>query len=230
MCGRFTLTVIEDLEPFFELDERPDLVPRYNIAPSQEIAVVRESREGRRTLSLMRWGLTPGPGAVARSNLTINARAETVERKPMFRESFRSRRCLVPADGFYEWKKTPSGKQPFHIRLAKRGLFAMAGLWETQGEPSETSRPACAIVTTDANAVVAPIHDRMPVILPPESFALWLDRETPDPVLKSLCRPLPPQVLEAVEVGRFVNSAFNDSPRCLEPPDASAMLRQKRLF
>ncbi len=219
MCGRYMLTVSgEVLARLFELDTAPELAPRYNIAPTQPAPVVR-SREGSRELRELRWGLVPrwarDPSMGAR---LINARAETAAAKPSFREAFRSRRCLVPANGFFEWQKLPGGKQPWLVRFADRRPFALAGLWERWTPPEGTPLETFTILTTEPNAVVAPLHGRMPVILPPEAWDPWLDPALRDPGrLAPLLRPCPPEGMETFPVSRLVNSPANDSPECAEP-------------
>ena len=225
MCGRFTLTTPEELiAEVFALDEMPKLSARYNIAPSQPVAAIAEP-QGRRALQLQRWGML-APGEAERDDaLLINARAETVATKALFRESFRARRCLIPADGFYEWRKAGSRREPFHIRLRGRAPFAFAGLWrEEKDRVEEQSLRTCVIVTTEPNAVTAPIHDRMPVILKPDAYAAWLDaRKTDAGELQSLLRPFPAELMEAVRVGTYVNGASAEGPRCLEPERQSSL-------
>ncbi len=184
MCGRFTLTSplsalvevfdVDDVAPECEASARP----RYNIPPTEPILVLRQ--EGaRRRFDMMRWGLVPSWEKEVKSGpLRINARAESVAQKPSFREAFRRRRCLVPADGFFEWEKSPSGKQPFYIRAADARPIAFAGLWESWGRGPE-ALSSVSIITTDANARVRPLHDRMPVILDADAQALWLDPAHP---------------------------------------------------
>lgn len=221
MCGRYTLSSPTDLlADLLELDSVPDLAPRYNIAPTQEAAVVRVTGEtGARTLDLLRWGLIPfwskDPGI---GNRMINARAETVGEKPAYRTSFKRKRCLVPADGFYEWQATGGPKQPFYFRFEGGGPFAMAGLWDRwekgEGDPIETF----TILTTEPNEVVAPVHRRMPVILDRETMAIWLDPAIEDAErLTPLLGPFPAAGMEGFPVSTFVNSPGNDTPRCIEP-------------
>lgn len=221
MCGRYTLSSPTDLlADLLELDSVPDLAPRYNIAPTQEAAVVRVTGEtGARTLDLLRWGLIPfwskDPGI---GNRMINARAETVGEKPAYRTSFKRKRCLVPADGFYEWQATGGPKQPFYFRFEGGGPFALAGLWDRwekgEGDPIETF----TILTTEPNEVVAPVHRRMPVILDREAMAIWLDPAIEDAErLTPLLGPFPAAGMEGFPVSTFVNSPGNDTPRCIEP-------------
>jgi putative SOS response-associated peptidase YedK len=194
-----------------------DLLPRYNIAPSQPVVAVRLAEEGRHAIAWLRWGLVPSwakDPSIGHS--LINARAETVAEKPAFRGAFKSRRCLIPASGFYEWQAAGGKqKQPHFIRMLDGRPFALAGLWECwrvgEGEPVET----CAILTTEANAVVGPIHQRMPVIVAQDAFGSWLDPHTPPPELHALLRTYRAEEMTAVPVGRFVNNPRNEGPRCL---------------
>ena len=214
MCGRFSLTASgEDLAEAFGLDDPPEVTPRYNIAPSQPVLVVRREH-GRARAASLRWGL-PGGGPDG-PGLLINARSETASTRQAFRESFKTRRCLVPADGFYEWKRARDGSDPFHLRRRDQRLFAFAGLWSPL-PPGGAESGACVILTTEANALVAPIHDRMPVILPPEACALWLDEAATGDALEGVLRPLPADVLEARAVSPDVNSATQDGPQCQAP-------------
>lgn len=217
MCGRYILTVSgEVLARLFGLDEVPELVPRYNIAPTQRVPVVR-AVGGRRRLDSLRWGLVPHWAAEPSvGHRLVNARAETAATKPSFRSAFRSRRCLVPANGFYEWQATPSGKQPWLIRLSGGRPFAMAGLWE-RWSGGDGDLETFTILTTSPNEVVAPLHGRMPVILPPEAWERWLDPEYRAPeALQALLGPFPAAEMEAHPVSRLVNDPANDSPACLE--------------
>ena len=237
MCGRFTLSASpEVLVAELGLDEPPPpLEPHFNVAPSQQVAAVRRAPEGGRRLQLLRWGLIPGwaqdPSVGYR---LINARAETAAEKPAFRAAFKRRRCLVVADGFYEWQARGRGrpKQPFLIRRRDARPFAFAGLWEhwrpKEGEPIES----CTIVTTAANTLVADLHDRMPVILDPADYDLWLDPQEQDAErLRGLLRPCPDAWLECYPVGRFVNDPRTDDPRCIErveaEPDLLSLLRRR---
>lgn len=218
MCGRFTLaTPVEELaEEFGLVRPLPDLRPSYNVAPTQEVAVVRASGEGRR-LEMLRWGLIPAwaddPGIGSRM---INARSETVAEKPSFKRAFKARRCLIPADGFYEWQKTNGGKQPHYVRMKNGSPFAFAGLWERWSGDEEEVR-SCTILTTGANELVSEIHQRMPVILPSEDYELWLDPDVNEPdLLLPLLAPYPVEDMEAYPVSRRVNSPSNDEPGCVE--------------
>lgn len=218
MCGRYTLAT-----PLGELVEQfgfggplPDLRPSYNVAPTQEVATVIENDEGRR-LEMSRWGLIPAwaddPGIGARM---INARSETVAEKPSFKKAFKQRRCLIPTDGFYEWRKENGGKQPYYIRTKSGRPFAFAGLWESWSRNGEGIQ-SCTILTTGANDFLQEIHHRMPVILPPEDYDLWLDPEVREPdQLLPLLAPYPGEDMEAYPVSRRVNSPSNNEPGCIE--------------
>jgi putative SOS response-associated peptidase YedK len=228
MCGRFTLkTPATVLKEMFGVSELPGFRARYNIAPTQEAATVR-IHDGAAEWLPMRWGLIP---VWARDptigNRLINARAETLTEKPAFREAFAQRRCLVPADGFYEWERIANGrKQPWHLSLADDRPFAFAGLWERWHAPSGWLL-SFSIVTTEPNSVIAPIHDRMPAILLPESFDRWLDGTAVAKDLAPLLRPVDPELMRSRAVSALVNSPANDDPRCLEPV---AAVRPGNLF
>jgi len=218
MCGRYTLrTPVETLaEEFGISDPLPEIPTRYNIAPTQEVAAVLEEDEERK-LEMLRWGLIPSwADDPAVGNRMINARSETAAEKPSFRTAFRKRRCLILADGFYEWQKTNGGKQPYYIRMKNGSPFAFAGLWESWDKYGGEIR-SCTILTTDANEMVREVHHRMPVILPPETYDLWLDPDMweTEPLL-DLLRPYPDDGMEAYPVSRFVNSPSNDDERCVE--------------
>ncbi len=190
--------------------------PSYNVAPTQEVATVVESGEGRR-LEMSRWGLilawADDPGIGARM---ISARSETVAEKPSFKKAFKQRRCLIPTDGFYEWRKENGGKQPYYIRTKSGRPFAFAGLWESWSRNGEGIQ-SCTILTTGTNDFLQEIHHRMPVILSPEVYDLWLDPEVREPdQLLSLLAPYPGEDMEACPVSRRVNSPSNDEPGCVE--------------
>lgn len=219
MCGRYTLASPETwIREEFELDELPaDYHPRYNIAPTQLVLAVIE-RDGVRRAGWLRWGLVPSWAKdPAIGNRMINARAETVHEKPSFRSAFARRRCLIIADGYYEWQKRPDRKVPHWIHRPDRRPFAMAGLWE-RWNPPDGGEPlhSCTIITTEANDFVRPIHDRMTVILSPEERRIWLDPEADPDTLRSLLRPWEGDDLTAHEVSTLVNSPRNDSPECIE--------------
>ncbi len=219
MCGRFTLAVpAEQVAAQFQLPTAPELAPRYNIAPTQQIAVVRAG-DADRTLSMMRWGLVPSwAKELSIGARMINARAETAAEKPAFRSAMKQRRCLIPADGFYEWQAQPGGKQPFHIRMADGRPFAFAGLWEQWRTPEGQWLETCTILTTSANELMRQLHDRMPVIIPPEQYALWLDPALHDTEpLQELLTPYPAEEMTARPVSKAVNKVGNDDPSLLAP-------------
>jgi len=224
MCGRFTLTTPgEALAEAFGLDEPPDVPPRYNIAPTQPVAAVRRIPAGApRSVSLLRWGLVPAWSREPRSrNPLINARAETLVEKPAFREAFERRRCLIPADGFYEWRHAGGEREAFLVRRADNRPFAFAGLWELPTERDPGVLGTCTIITTEPNEALREIHDRMPVILDPDDWNRWLD---PDlrrvSVLRPLLRPCPAEMLTLTRVGPAVNNAANETPACAQPLSA----------
>ena len=217
MGGRALLTVSEDdLERTFGYPAPAGYRPRYNIAPSQSLLALRDSG-GERRLDLLSWGLVP---AWAKADTPvrpmINARAETIATKPMFRTAFARQRCLVVIDGFYEWQASPGGKRPHLIRLRDRAPFTLAGIWE-RWEGGEAPLESCAIVTTAASESISALYDRMPVIVPPADRAAWLHPDATRGELESLLRPYPEDDLEYHEVSTLVNSPANDVPECLDP-------------
>lgn len=218
MCGRFVINIPLDLFlKFFGLKEAPELPPRFNIAPTQSVPVIREAADGSRYLSLARWGLIT-PWSKEADDGLINARSETVNEKPSFRQAFRQRRCIIPASGFYEWRKGEGGKIPYCIRMTDGSPMPFAGIWESWKSPQGDVLESCAILTTAANRTVASIHDRMPVILHPEEFGLWLDRQVHDAEqLQPLFSSYPADRIEAFPVSTLVNSPVHDSPECIEP-------------
>jgi putative SOS response-associated peptidase YedK len=221
MCGRFTLTTTPDeVARHFELGEVPQLAPRFNVAPGQAIATISLASDGgRRVLALRRWGLIPAWAKDPRiGSRMINARFETAAEKPSFRSAFRKRRCLVPADGFYEWAARPgAAKQPYHIALPGRRCFAIAGLWESWRDPAGASLESCTLLTTSANPKLRAVHDRMPVILDPADYAAWLDPQLGDPArLSRIALAAPAEALELHAVGRRVNDPRFDDAACLE--------------
>jgi putative SOS response-associated peptidase YedK len=217
MCGRYALYADpKTLVARFELPRTPDLLRCYNIAPSQEVPAIRRSQEGRRELTLLRWGLVPHwAQAETTGHSLINARAETVASKPAFRSAFRRRRCLIPADGFYEWNKAGRTRQPYFIRI-KDGLpLAFAGLWEEWRDP-DGQAGSCAIIVTRANALVQPIHDRMPVILEPRAYGQWLSTDITDAEdLTQLLVPFPRENMKAYPVDRWVDNPQNEGAACV---------------
>jgi putative SOS response-associated peptidase YedK len=220
MCGRYTLSQPGDvLAEAFGLETAFGLTPRYNIAPTQEVAVVRVTSAGeKRSLALLRWGLVPAWAKdPSLGNRLINARGETVGEKPAFRNSFRRQRCLVLADGFYEWQKLAGRKQPHYFRLQDGRPFAIAGLWARWQQGEQEAIESCTLLTTEANPVVADVHGRMPVILGPEHYDAWLDPGTfRADQLQALLEPYSGTDLEAFPVSTLVNSPANDLPACVE--------------
>ena len=220
MCGRFSNKLSwREIVSFYRLTLAPDntaYAPRYNVAPSQSIPVLR-TVDGERELVVMRWGLIPHWAKdPAIGNKLINARAETVAEKPSFRSAFRRRRCLIPASGFYEWQKTTGGtRQPWYIRLASGEPLSLAGLWEQWQPPGGDRIESCTIITTAANELLAPIHHRMPVILSAADHDAWLDPAAPSP--GALLRSYEAEKMTAYPIGRLVNDPRNDDPACIEP-------------
>jgi len=215
MCGRYALHANPQVIALqFGLASMPEVKPRYNIAPTAEVLIVRAG-EGATQAAFVRWGLVPrwasDPAIGAKLN---NARAESVAEKPSFREAFRKRRCLIPASGFFEWKPEAGRKQPYYIHPARGELFALAGLWEAWHGPEDVLE-TCAVVTTDANAVMQPIHDRMPVIVAQCDYARWLDCAIGADV-RDLLRPCDPDAIRVRRVSRAVNNARNESDRLIE--------------
>jgi putative SOS response-associated peptidase YedK len=222
MCARYVITSPADaVRALFGYDELPNFPPRYNVAPTQPIPIVR-LLDGKRSYALVRWGFLPAWVKDPRSfSLLINARGESVLDKPAFRNAMRRRRCLIPADGFYEWADgTP--RRPYFVRPKAGGPIAFAGLWETWTGPNGEEVDTAAIVTTPANRLLAAIHDRMPVIVAPEAFNLWLDCATVDATTAAaLMTPPADALLECYEVSNAVNRAANDSPELIAPAPAS---------
>ena len=226
MCGRFNLTspkAIEERFGFLDWHEKR-IEPRFNIAPSQEILMIqRPAGQERAIAQLAKWGFAPfwAPPGPGKRPPPINARAETLSRSPMFREALSHGRCLIPANGFYEWQTQPGTgtRMPLHIRLASGALFAFAGLW-TPGPGG--GRPTATIITCGPNSLMAAIHTRMPVILRPQDEAVWLDPTVTEPeVLTRLLRPYAPEAMEAYPVSARVNAFQNDGPDLIEPATTS---------
>jgi putative SOS response-associated peptidase YedK len=230
MCGRFTLrspaSVIAEQFSVFEI---PDLHARFNIAPSQQVPVVRQTNPDTRTLSMLKWGLVPSWAKDTKTgNSLTNARSETVASKPAFRSAFKKRRCLIVADGFYEWQRTEKQKQPYFIHRRDDLPFAMAGLWESwNGEDGPLE--SCTIVTTEANDLMQPIHDRMPVILGHDDYATWLDptQEGGDSLLR-LLKPYAGDDFETYTISTRVNSPRNQGPELIDRTDPQQ--RERSLF
>jgi putative SOS response-associated peptidase YedK len=225
MCGRFTLNQSSSaLAEFFCIDNIPDLATQYNIAPTQKVATVLHNPEtNQRQFHQLTWGLIPGWMKDPKMGVKlINARSETVAEKPAFRAAFHHRRCLVLADGFYEWKRENGQKQPFYFRLSDGQPFAFAGLWERWRSPQHNSDGeeirSCTILTTTANELVQPIHERMPVILAPQDYDLWLNSQMPtSEALQQLLCPYPAEAMTAYPVSRLVNNSRQNSSECIIP-------------
>lgn len=220
MCGRFTRKekdshLAEALKVGFSFDQKP----RYNIAPSQLVACVRSIPESKeREYVELKWGLVPSWAKdVSIGNKMINARSETVAEKPSFRKAFKQQRCVVLADGYYEWKREGKTKQPYYIRFKDQRMFCFAGLWEKWEKGNDGALETCAMLTIGPNTVMEPIHHRMPVILQPSSYDRWLDPSVQDPtLLSSLLHPYPPDEMEAYPVSTIVNNPRNDSGECVK--------------
>jgi len=224
MCGRFALIVDASvLGEVFDVDPPREVNPRFNIAPTQNIPIVRAGKDVPRECALVRWGLVPSWAKDEKMGARmINARGETVAEKPSFRAAVKSRRCLIPADGFYEWARTAERKRPHFIRFVDGRTFAFAGLWERwQGggnQPLET----CTIITTTPNELIAKLHDRMPAILAPTDYAEWLAPAALAPErLHRLLEPHPAKDMEAYPVSTFVNSPYHEGPECIERTDTA---------
>lgn len=218
MCGRFTLrTPAETMADMFAGIEFPDVPPNYNVAPTQTVAAIRGTDDGD-SFAWLRWGLVPFWADDAKiGNRLINARSETVRQKPAFRAAFKKRRCLVLADGFYEWKKIGRAKQPMYIGLRNRPVFAFAGLWESNDKSGDAIE-SCTIITTEANQFMSAIHDRMPVILPAVHHAAWLDPAFEDyDFLQQMLVPCDPDAMHAWPVSPQVNKPSYNRPDCIEP-------------
>ncbi|GAA0778232.1 SOS response-associated peptidase [Roseibium denhamense] len=233
MCGRFSLTATpEEVRALFGYIDQPNFPPRYNIAPTQPVATVRQEH-GRRRFQLIRWGLIPSwVKDPASFTVLINARAETAAQKPSFRAAMRHHRCIFPASGFYEWRRTPDGKQPFWIHPADGGVMAMAGLWDTWSDPDGGDMDSGAMLTIESNKMMSEIHHRMPVILKPESFDAWLDTANIDVrQAQQMLLPIEDDYLVATPVSSRVNKVVNDDPElqvevALETTDAPEKTRR----
>ena len=231
MCGRFTLASDAETlqQTFFDFEVPTNLSPRYNISPTQDVAGVSNTPE--KQVEFFHWGLIPSWAKDPKiGNRMINARSETLAEKPSFQNAYKRRRCLVLADGYYEWQKIPGDrvKQPVYIRLKSQQPFAVAGLWEVwQTRDMDEPLKSCTIITCPPNTMLADIHHRMPVILPQDAYAQWLSPdEQPADALQSLLIPYPGEEMEAYPVSRFVNRPTNDSPECIAPLETNDL----RLF
>jgi putative SOS response-associated peptidase YedK len=233
MCGRYRLSRRKQIvEEYFDtVSDEPDWTPRYNVAPTQPVTVIRQHpKEPVRQLSVMKWGLIPSwskdsSGAAQ----MINARSETASVKPAFRDALKSRRCLIPADGFYEWKREGKTKQPFCFEVNQGQLFAFAGLWDRWKDPSGNWIKTCSILTTAPNAVTEFVHDRMPVILGPDSYDLWLDPGmTKVEAVSDMLRPFDARQMRSYPVSTRINHVANDDEECSRPVELAQI--QNRLF
>jgi|SRR5215475_1006970 len=223
MCGRYAVTSApEAIRTLFGYAEQPTFPPRYNVAPTQPIAIVRMV-DGRRQFALVRWGLLPSWVQDPKNfSLLINARGESVMDKPAFKAAMKYRRCLVPANGFYDWKAGGTRRQPYYVRAKSGEPLAFVGLWETWIGPNGEELETAAIVTTRANRALADIHERMPVVVPPDAFDLWLNCSAVDAeTAGTLIAPAPEDLLEAYEVSSAVNRTANDHAQLVEPNSAT---------
>jgi len=218
MCGRYCITTApEAIRRIFRYPQQPNFPPRYNVAPTQPVPVVRVV-EGEREFALVRWGLIPAWVKDPKDfSLVINARGESVQEKPAFKNAIRRRRCLFPADGFYEWKAEGGIKHAFFARPRDSGPMAFAGLWETWLGPNGEEMETAAIVTTQANREMSTVHHRAPVIVPPDQFDFWLDPQIDGPEASTLIRPAPDGLMEVYEVSSAVNKVANDTPHLIAP-------------
>ena len=232
MCGRYKLSRRKQVvEEYFDITGEDDWSPRYNIAPTQPIPVIRQHpKEPVRELSLIRWGLIPSWAKdTSGAAQMINARSETAATKPAFRDALKSRRCLIPADGFYEWLRDGKIKQPFCFEVNDGELFAFAGLWDRWKDPSGKAVETCSILTTTPNAVTAAVHDRMPVILDPDGYDLWLDPGMRDVTAASeLLKPCEARLMRCYPVSTRINHVANDDERCFAPVELAQI--QSRLL
>jgi putative SOS response-associated peptidase YedK len=219
MCGRYRLSRRkQEIEDYFEAESDVAWEPRYNIAPTQPVAIIRQNAK-RREFSLARWGLIPRwakDASIGQS--TINARAESVLEKPSFAEAFRQQRCLIPADGFYEWQRAGKSKQPFHFGMSDGSMFAFAGLWDEWTDPGGHAIESCSILTITANALMSEVHHRMPVILARDTYTAWLDPAVRDTeYLAALLKPFNPALMKCNPVSDRVNAVANDDAECAAP-------------
>ncbi|MFL5807063.1 MAG: SOS response-associated peptidase [Roseiflexaceae bacterium] len=221
MCGRYSFVPNQDFAERFQVENQQlELLPRYNVAPGQAMPVITRNSPNR--VEEMRWGLVPFWAKDPRiGNRMINARAETIAEKPAFRRPLAARRCLVPANGFYEWQRSEEGKLPHYIFLRDTDSFAFAGLYEIWKDDADNVLRTYTIITTTPNALMEPIHNRMPVILGREDEALWLDKAAEIPALLALLRPYPAELMDAYPVSRAVNSPANEGEALIEPEPAA---------
>ena len=220
MCGRFTFAISPELlAEVFGVPVLEEIPRRYNIAPSQPVPILREAATGGRYLSSVRWGLVPHWAKdLSIGNRMNNARCETVHEKPAFRQVIRARRCIVPASGFFEWAASPAGKSPHYVTMRDGSPLAFAGIWDSWRTPEGEILETCAILTTTANSLMAPLHDRMPVLLHRTEFDLWLDRSMNNPEkLQRLYQSYPAELLQEREVSSMVNNPTHDTPENITP-------------
>jgi putative SOS response-associated peptidase YedK len=233
MCGRYRLSRRKQIvEEYFDVQSDDDWTPRYNVAPTQSVPVIRQNpKETRREMSLMRWGLIPSWTKGISGPPVINARSETAATMPAFRDPIKLRRCLVPADGFYEWMRTGKAKQPYCFEVNDGELFAFAGLWDRWKDPSGQWIKSCSILTTTPNAVTSAIHDRMPVILDRASYDLWLDPGMKNvEALSDLLKPFDARMMRSYPVSSRVNHVVNDDAACSAPVEPPPVQTQTTLF
>jgi putative SOS response-associated peptidase YedK len=220
MCGRYSLSSPPELiAKLFELSAMPSYGPRFNIAPTQQVMIIRTRADGGREAAFVQWGLIPSwAKEAAIGSKMINARAESAAEKPAFREAFQHRRCLIPADGFFEWKKTGGRRQPMFVVRRDGAPMALAGLWERWRNPRGEDVETCAIITTEANSLLRDVHDRMPVILDRDDAGRWLNPALQEPAeLQRLLRPAEAESLRLYPVSRRVNTPANDDDDCIKP-------------
>lgn len=230
VCGRFQFAPPEDWVEEFGLTDVPTVPPRYNIAPTQDVLAVRRDRTGGRQARFLRWGLVPyWAEDPAVGNRLINARAESVATRAAFRDSFRQRRCLVPAQGFYEWKRVGRVREPWLVRLEGGRTFAFAGVWD-RWSGGQGAIESCAVITTRANAIVAPIHGRMPVVVDRAAYDAWLDPDATDAELRPLLEPFPAEAMESFPVSPRVNGTEVDDADLARPVAPAPDPGQMRLF
>lgn len=223
MCGRYALINIERLPEIFHIDEIR-IPPRFNIAPTQEAPIVIRTDEKPFSLEIFRWGLVPGWAKdEALGSRMINARAETVDKKPAFRNAFKYRRCLIPADGFFEWKSLGGKKMPYYFSLREESTFSLAGIWECKPIEFGTLN-TFSILTCEANRIVSEIHQRMPVILPQDSWELWLNKSSSMGEVKSCLKPFDAELMKYHPVSPMVNKITNDNPQCVLPAKEPGLL------
>lgn len=220
MCGRFTQSqTAQKIAQAFQVDNVASLTRRYNIAPTQPVATILQTKDdANRQFKMLRWGLIPSWAKDAKmGSRLINARAETVAEKPSFRSAFKQRRCLVLTDGFYEWQQQEKNKQPFYFRVRNGEPFAFAGLWERWKDAEGEEIQSCTILTTEANEIMRPIHDRMPVIIDAKDYDGWLDPQVQkSDYVQSLLRPYLAEEMTVYAVSTLVNKRNNDSPECIK--------------